>query len=140
MSALETREETVGALAGRLRGQIAGSSEELARAELELSRLQITRETVAEVLAGDAAGGVAPSASGSEGAAELSADDRKFISLFATSGAAMRCKEVCAALGLGTEARHLEGMRAKLKRLVGQGMLAESAPGLFKVDGRKLGW
>ena len=29
---------------------------------------------------------------------------------------------------------------ATLNRLVKQGILAETAPGLFKVDGRKLGW
>jgi hypothetical protein len=31
-------------------------------------------------------------------------------------------------------------MRAKLKRLVERGVLSEAVPGLFKVDGRELGW
>lgn len=34
---------------------------------------------------------------------------REIVALFATSGAAMRCKEVCEHLGLGTEPRHVEG-------------------------------
>ncbi|MEU8833877.1 MULTISPECIES: hypothetical protein [Streptomyces] len=42
--------------------------------------------------------------------------------------------------GLGTEPRHVEGMRSKLKRLVERGILAEPSSGLFKVDGRKPGW
>lgn len=31
----------------------------------------------------------------------------------------------------GTEPRHTEGMRAKLKRLVNRGILTEPEPGLF---------
>ncbi|MET8138630.1 hypothetical protein ABZV24_43430 [Streptomyces sp. NPDC005251] len=140
-----------------MRKRIAGLSEELSRAEVELSRLQITRETVSAVLAegpvaGDADGLAAPGPEAGDVAAALlaaeavgdvtvmSPDYQRIIALFATTGAALRCKEVCAQLGLETEARHVEGMRAKLKRLVEQGILAETAPGLFKVDGRKLGW
>ncbi|MEU3051402.1 hypothetical protein ABZ705_33770, partial [Streptomyces sp. NPDC006984] len=41
----------------------------------------------------------------------MSPEYREIIALFATSGAAMRCKEVCRHLGLGTEPRHVEGMR-----------------------------
>ncbi|MFE9882614.1 hypothetical protein [Streptomyces sp. NPDC005784] len=70
----------------------------------------------------------------------MSPEYREIIALFATSGAAMRCKEVCQHLGLGTEPRHVEGMRSKLKRLVERGILAEPSSGLFKVDGRKQGW
>ncbi|MFI6273753.1 hypothetical protein [Streptomyces sp. NPDC050988] len=40
-------------------------------------------------------------------------------------------KDVCQALGTGTEPRHVEGVRAELKRLVSRGILAESEPGLF---------
>ncbi|MEV0489994.1 hypothetical protein [Streptomyces atratus] len=67
-------------------------------------------------------------------------DYQRIIALFATSGSAWRCKDVCVELKLGTEARHVEGMRSKLKRLVERGILAETAPGLFRVDGRELGW
>ncbi|MET8631126.1 hypothetical protein ABZW30_46885 [Kitasatospora sp. NPDC004669] len=117
-----------------------------------LSRLRITRETVDEVLAdgpSTAVNGKGASKSAAEAllAAEaeldvtvMSPEYQAIIGLFATSGAAMRCKEVCAALGLGSEARHVEGMRSKLKRLVERGILAETSPGLFKVDGRELGW
>jgi hypothetical protein len=39
--------------------------------------------------------------------------------------------DVCHTLGLGTEPRHTEGIRAKLKRLVNRGILTEPEPGLF---------
>ena len=157
MAALEARENACRSRAEELRKRIAGLSEELSRAEVELSRLQITRETVGAVLAegplaGDVegpagrrpeAGDVAEALLAAEAVGDvtvMSPDYQRIIALFATTGAAMRCREVCAQLGLETEARHVEGMRAKLKRLVEQGILAESAPGLFKVDGRKQGW
>ena len=70
----------------------------------------------------------------------MSPDYQRIIALFATTGVGIRHKEVCAHLGLEAEARHVERMRATLNRLVEQGILAETAPGLFKVDGRKLGW
>lgn len=141
--------------AERLREQIADLSEELSRAEERLARLQIARETVEEVLAAPSSSGPGTDATGG-GAGEvavalvkaeaeldvtvMSQEYREIIALFATSGAAMRCKEVCRHLGLGTEPRHVEGMRSKLKRLVERGILAEPSSGLFKVDGRKQGW
>jgi hypothetical protein len=128
----------------------------LSRAEERLARLHVARETVEEVLAapsspvpgtdaagGDAGGGVAVALVKAEAELDvtvMSPEYREIIALFATSGAAMRCKEVCRHLGLGTEPRHVEGMRSKLKRLVERGILAEPSSGLFKVDGRKQGW
>jgi hypothetical protein len=154
MEALEARRAEALGEAERLREQIAGLSEELSRAEERLSRLQIARETVEEVLA--APSSPEPGTDAGEGAGEVAAamvkaeaeldvtvmspEYREIIALFATSGAAMRCKEVCRHLDLGTEPRHVEGMRSKLKRLVERGILAEPSSGLFKVDGRKQGW
>ncbi|MFB7501905.1 hypothetical protein ACFC09_45980 [Streptomyces sp. NPDC056161] len=157
MEALESRRVEVLGQAERLREQIAGLSEELSRAEERLARLQIARETVEEVLAapsspmppgvdgtgGASVGGVAVALVKAEAeldATVMSPEYREIIALFAASGAAMRCKEVCQHLGLGTEPRHVEGMRSKLKRLVERGILAEPSSGLFKVDGRELGW
>jgi len=159
MAALEARERACRSSVEELRERIAGLSQELSRVEAEFSRLQITRETVKAVLtegplavAGDMPGPAGPGAGSGDVAAALlaaeavgdvavmSPDYQRIIALFATTGAAMRCREVCEQLGLETAARHVEGMRAKLKRLVEQGILAETAPGLFKVDGRKQGW
>ena len=154
MEALEARRAEALGQAERLREQIAALSEELSQAEERLARLQIARETVEEVLAGPSS--PAPDTDAGEGAGQvavamvkaeaeldvtvMSPEYREIIALFATSGAAMRCKEVCRHLGLGTEPRHVEGMRSKLKRLVERGILAEPSSGLFEVDGRKQGW
>lgn len=155
IEALEAKRAEALGQAECLREQIAGLSKELSQVEERLARLQVTRETVEEVLAapfspvsdGGAVGG------GGDGVvvalvkaeAELdvtvmSPEYQAVIALFATSGTAMRCKEVCQRLELGIEPRHIEGMRSKLKRLVERGILAEPSSGLFKVDGRKQGW
>ncbi|MBT2508593.1 hypothetical protein J7I98_22425 [Streptomyces sp. ISL-98] len=144
IEALETRQAEVLGQVERLREQIAGLSEELSRAEERLSRSQITRETVEAVLAapsspvpgadgagGDAGGGVAAALVKAEAELDVTAmspEYRAIIGLFATSEAAMRCKEVCRHLGLGTEPRHVEGMRSKLKRHPARGQDVWSAP------------
>ena len=46
---------------------------------------------------------------------------------------AMRAKDICLALGLGTAAKDTETMRAKLKRLVARQILIEAEPGLFSL-------
>jgi hypothetical protein len=156
MAALDARESECRDRVAELRKQIADISEAVSQAEAELSRLQITRETVKQVLAdgpvatrdaGVPAGSGPVDAAAALLAAEaagdvtvMSPDYQRIIALFATSGSTWRCKDVCVELGLQTEARHVEGMRSKLKRLVERGILAETAPGLFRVDGRELGW
>ena len=45
--------------------------------------------------------------------------------------APMRAKDLCHALDLGFEPSKIEGMRAKLKRLVATGLVTEDEPGLF---------
>jgi hypothetical protein len=152
MEALEARRADALGQAERLREQIAALSEELSGAQERLARLQIARETVEEVLAAPSSptpdtdageGGFAVALVKAEAELDMtvmSPEYREIIALFATSGVAMRCKEVCQHLGPGTEPRHVEGMRSKLKRLVERGILAEPSSGLFKVDGRKQGW
>jgi len=49
------------------------------------------------------------------------------------SGRGLHAKDVCRAHGIGTEPRHTDSTRAKLKRLVGRGVLIEPEPGLFTI-------
>jgi hypothetical protein len=46
----------------------------------------------------------------------------------------LRCKDLCHALNTGTEPARIEGMRAKLKRLVATGLVTENAPGLPRLS------
>ncbi|MCM4085213.1 hypothetical protein [Paractinoplanes hotanensis] len=50
---------------------------------------------------------------------------------------ALRAKDVCLALGIGTEPKDTEGIRAKLKRLVNRHILAEGQPGLFTLTEKR---
>lgn len=154
LAALESKESAARSRAGELREQIAELSESLTLVESELSRLQITRETMAEVLAdGPGRPGPAPDAESTVGplaelvpvllAAEASGDAtvtseayRRILVVFAEASGPLRCKDVCVGVGLGTAANHTEGMRSKLKRLVERGILVEVESGLFALASR----
>ncbi|GAB3177986.1 hypothetical protein GCM10027162_28340 [Streptomyces incanus] len=154
LAVLESKESAARSRATELREQIAGLSEALTLVETELSRLQITRETMTEVLA-DGPGGAAPVADVESAvvplaelvpvllAAEASGDAtvtseayRRILVVFAQAPGPLRCKDVCVGVGLGTEANHIEGMRSKLKRLVERGILVEAGSGLFALASR----
>lgn len=149
-----------------LRGEIAGLNERLARAEERLSRLEITRETVAEILGGvgtdrSAAGreaepAVAEAVSAGSlvtggppigvvavppwrpGLAQsvLPSSYRDLLEVLADAGRPLRAGSIAAAAGLSTDKSKIEGLRSKLKRLVERGWLAEDGPGLFTLPHR----
>jgi hypothetical protein len=51
--------------------------------------------------------------------------------VFVAASGPLRSREVCEALGMEDQARVHEAMRSKLKRLVADGTLVETEPGLF---------
>lgn len=57
--------------------------------------------------------------------------------VFARNDGGLRAKDLCRALNLGEQPRHIEGMRSKLKRLVGRDILIEPEPGLFAMNRRE---
>jgi hypothetical protein len=67
---------------------------------------------------------------GDGGGRRLPVAYRDVVEVVADAGP-LRARQVCQALGLGTEPKRREGMRIKLKRLVGRGWLVEVSPGLF---------
>ncbi|GGX24086.1 hypothetical protein [Streptomyces noursei] len=118
---IETRQRLVRETAERLREQIALLTGQLAAAEDSLKRLETTRETLLELAAEDDLPLPEP----------LPPVYREILATFEKADSALRAKDVCQALGTGTEPRHVEGIRAKLKRLVSRGVLTEPEPGLF---------
>lgn len=153
---LAERESVAAGQVEALREQIAVLTRALCEAEESLSRLRITRETIGEVLAGvDAAGGPLSQYAGPQvGAAVVAAGApspavqvgfwhegadpetlplayRDVVEVLEDSGEPMRAGQVGAALGLGSEARHREGMRSKLRRLTERGWCVADADGLF---------
>ncbi|MFD5075237.1 hypothetical protein [Streptomyces sp. NPDC058371] len=97
----------------------------LAAAERTLERLDITRETMPEL----------PAEDGIEPPEPLPPGYREVLAALEQAGHGPRAKEVCEMLGVGTEPRHTESIRAQLKRLVDRDILTEPEPeagtGLF---------
>ncbi|WP_240361731.1 hypothetical protein [Streptomyces sp. MBT27] len=56
---------------------------------------------------------------------------REVLAAFERAGHGLRAKGICEILGIGTEPRHTESVRAELKRLVDRDILTEPEPGLF---------
>ncbi|MEU1288011.1 hypothetical protein [Kitasatospora sp. NPDC005856] len=118
---VESRQRLVRETAEQLRERIARLTEQLNAAEDTLKRLEITRETILELAAED---GIQPPE-------PLPPGYREVLAAIEEAKDGLRAKDVCQAIGLDTEPRHIEGTRAKLKRLVGRGILTEPEPGLF---------
>jgi hypothetical protein len=157
---LQRREAAARAQAEQLRGQIAELAERLAGVEEQLTRLVIAREVVDEVLDGATTAEVSP-VSPVPGQAEVTAspgagrppvigvlavppwraglevsvlpqDYRDLLEVAEDAGRPLRAAQIAAAAGLSTDRGKVETLRAKLKRLVERGWLAEEpGPGLF---------
>jgi hypothetical protein len=146
---LERREAAARAGAERLRCRIEELSEELARAEEQVSRLVIAREEVARVLGKPAAAGppagepagepqpaspigavtVPPWREGSE-APVLPQAYQDLLDVAADAGRPLRAGEFAAAAGLATDKAKVEGVRSKLKLMAARGWLAGVPGGL----------
>ncbi|GGV01686.1 hypothetical protein GCM10010182_19060 [Actinomadura cremea] len=53
---------------------------------------------------------------------------RDILAVFTRTAGALRAKDLCETLEAGTEPRHVEAMRAKLKRLGGRDVFTEPSP------------
>ncbi|WP_051742510.1 hypothetical protein [Streptomyces xylophagus] len=155
---LDRREAAAREDIAELRDRIEELTKRLAEREEVLSRLQITRETMTEILSGDETISVA-GAEGDAGEAEteehhlpvgspvgvrlvpqwtpelvvgaLPRSYRDIVEVLADAVHPMRAHHICAALGLSTDKSKVEGFRSRLKRLVERGWLTEAEPGLF---------
>jgi hypothetical protein len=122
LDGIELRErqlaEEIGELAARLR-----------EAEAERETLTITATTVrAMATALDLEQPPAPVLP--DGAAY-----QQIMGVFEHERRPLRARDLCLALDLPVVPKHVEGTRAKLKRLVGLGFLDETEPGLFAQPG-----
>jgi len=159
---LRRREAAAREEAEQLRGQIAELAEQLAGVEERLSRLVIARDVVDEVLNGVITAQVSPvpeqaEVTASPGAGHspaigvlavppwraglevsvLPQDYRDLLEVAEDAGRPLRAAQIAAAAGLSTDRGKVETLRAKLKRLVERGWLAEEAgPGLFGLPAR----
>jgi hypothetical protein len=123
---ITARESTATVQAEQLREQIATLTEQLAAIDTELADLATTRNTLLR-LAGTTDGGPPTT-----DPTVASPAYQQILAVFTTTDhSGLRAKDICRALGIGTAAKDIEGLRAKLKRLVARGVLTEPEPGLF---------
>jgi hypothetical protein len=155
---LDRREAAARGEIAELRDRIEELTRRLAEREVALSRLEITRETMTEILSGDETVSVAAAEAdaGEAGVEEhrspagspvgvrlvpqwtpglavgvLPDSYRDIAEVLQDAVHPMRAHHLCAALGLSTDKSKAEGFRSKLKRLVERGWLSEAEPGLF---------
>ncbi|BEL01817.1 hypothetical protein Q0Z83_000080 [Actinoplanes sichuanensis] len=122
LTLISERETTATTTAGRLREQIGLLSAELSRIDRELADLATTRSMLQHLAT-----------------TEFTADDptivssayQQILAVLGTATAGMRAKDVCLALDIEPLPKNIEGVRAKLKRLVSREVVIEDQPGLF---------
>ncbi|GIF00914.1 hypothetical protein [Paractinoplanes rishiriensis] len=119
---IAAREAAASTARDELREQQAKLAAEVAAIECELADLATTRQTLTKILENEV---TAPEP------AVISEPYQQILAVFTADRGALRAKDVCLALGIGTEPKDTEGIRAKLKRLVNRQILTESQPGLF---------
>jgi hypothetical protein len=116
------REAAAALAAGQLRTQITTLTSELAGIDSELANLATTRDTLRALAK-----------------TEFTADDptvissayQQILTILRTTPAGMRAKDICLALDIKPLPKHVEGARAKLKRMVSREILTEDPPGVF---------
>lgn len=158
---LQAREAAARRRVEDLQTEAAELALRLERAREDLSRLEITRETVAQVLAelsaaeaeGDVAAGDTPEANESstphgvgamvvppwrEGlvVGVLPGVYRDIVEVIADAPGPVQAKQIVPRIGLPTTTGKIEGTRGKLKRLVERGWLDEDSPGRFALARR----
>ena len=122
LSLITEREATATATGEQLREQIARLTAELARIDSELVALATTRATLH---------GIAVAEFTADDPTVISAAYQQILTVLNTTPAGMRAKDICLALGIEPLPKHVEGTRAKLKRLVSREIVTEPQPGIF---------
>ncbi|GAA1649339.1 hypothetical protein [Actinoplanes couchii] len=116
------RENLAGHAAAQLREKITALTAELARLDSELADLATTRTTLKD-LAADQFTDDDPTIA--------SAPYQQILAVLTANPAGMRAKDICLAVGVDPTPKHVEGARARLKRLVTRKILTENEPGIF---------
>jgi hypothetical protein len=128
LARLAAQEQQAAAGAERLREQITELTGRLREAEEELEHLRITRKTILALPDEDTPRPPTPEPPALPG----HPDYQRILDAFATADRPLRAKDLCEALDIDFEPKHIEGMRSKLKRLVKRGILEEPTPGEFR--------
>jgi hypothetical protein len=125
---IAARQAAACAARDQLREQQAKLAAEVAAIDAELADLATTRQTLTKILENEV--------TASEPAV-ISEPYQQILAVFTADRGGLRSKDVCLALGIGTEPKDTEGVRAKLKRLVNRQILTETQPGLFTLNEKR---
>ncbi|WP_239152584.1 hypothetical protein [Virgisporangium aurantiacum] len=125
---IAAREAAASATRDDLHQQQAKLTAEVAAIDAELADLATTRHTLTKILEDEVT---------SSEPAVISELYQQILAVFTPDRDALRAKDVCLALEIGTEAKDTEGIRAKLKRLVNRHTLTEIQPGQFTLIGTR---
>ena len=122
---IAAREAAASAARDELLQQQAKLAAKVAAIDAELADLATTRHTLTKILEDEV--------TASEPAV-ISEPYQQILAVFTPARGGLRAKDVCRVLGIGTEPKDTEGIRAKLKRLVNRQILTENQPGLFTLN------
>lgn len=125
---IAAREAAASAAREDLHEQMTKLTGELAAIDDELSDLATTRQMLIKLTHGEVT---------SPEPAIISEPYQQILTVFTPDSPGLRAKDVCLALGIGTEPKDTEGIRAKLKRLVNRQILTETQPGLFTLTQKR---
>lgn len=125
---ITARQAAATAARDRLGEQMTTLAGDLAAIERELSDLATTYQTLITLTQGEVT---------SPDPSIASEPYQQILAAFTPSGPGLRAKDVCRALGIGTEPKDTEGIRAKLKRLTNRQILTETEPGLFTLTRKR---
>ena len=125
---IAAREAAASAARDELLQQQTKLAAEVAAIDAELADLTTTRQTLTKILEDEV--------TASEPAV-ISEPYQQILAVFTPDRGGLRAKDVCRVLGIGTEPKDTEGIRAKLKRLVNRQILTESQPGLFTLNPKR---
>lgn len=127
---VRARESAARARVEGLHAELERITVELTAGEEALAGWEITRDNLMLLRAEQNGAGPAPVIVPESEAGVLGGTDRAVVDALTVAGAGMRAKEICEVIGLEPDHRHVETLRARLKRLVKQGVLVEDS-GLF---------
>lgn len=119
---ITAQEATATRTAQRLREQISTLATELDRTDRELADLATTRTTLKTIAAAEFT---------AEEPIVISSAYQQILAALGDAPDGMRAKGICLALDIEPLPTHIEGTRAKLKRLVNHELVTETEPGLF---------
>jgi hypothetical protein len=119
-----------------LRERLAKLTDALAAAERERDRWAAAHQTVTALITEEHPDQVVHARAGGAVRPATPAYPQILAAFTAATGP-LRAKEICRVLHAGTEPRHVEGMRSKLKKLVTRGILTEPSPGIFTLANQK---